>query len=64
MADEKELMEMEKDQLIKLMLNLQDEIEELTYNFKDVEKQLEDERENIDELYGIITQIQDIVRSF
>jgi len=60
----KELGELSVDELINLIMYLQDKLEILEHDFKDIKRQLEDVAEDNKNLYEALVQVQKIVRPF
>jgi hypothetical protein len=60
----KELGELSVDELINLIMYMQDKLEILEHDFKDIKRQLEDVAEDNKNLYEALVQVQKIVRPF
>lgn len=60
----KTLGELSVDELINLIMYLQDKLEILEHDFKDIKRQLEDVAEDNKNLYEALVQVQKIVRPF
>ena len=60
----KELGELSVDELINLIMYLQDKLEILEHDLKDIKRQLEDVAEDNKNLYEALVQVQKIVRPF
>lgn len=60
----KELGELSVDELINLIMYMQDKLEILEHDFKDIKRQLEDATEDNKNLYEALVQVQKIVRPF
>jgi len=60
----KELGELSVEELVNLIMYLQDKVEVLQHDIKDITRQLEDVAEDNKNLYEALVQVQKIVRPF
>ena len=60
----KTLSELSVEELVNLIMYLQDKVEALQHDIKDITRQLEDVAEDNKNLYEALVQVQKIVRPF